>query len=243
VGKSDSDILKETIGQKAQAELHILLSDVLLSFSNAAAEFVDVFEDDILLKINLLDDQGETILEVDDHQKVNINKGAGKNNERIHLINDFEAISIAIQTDDMMKAWMGDVSIEVHNRLSAYIKYHVVSAKANLQWYEMQAGKKGPQFLSEITKTVKPLDDVENDEYSLRDVEICAEMLGKAIRRIDLRTGGAMVKFNTDHGRLEPILRTLATHLGYVLKRLNPDEIYELHRQDINASHSIRLKS
>ncbi len=242
MAKADSHTEQEVV-KKTGAELHILLSDVLLSYSNSAAEFVDVLEDELQLKINLQDDQGDIIQELDQRLKGSINKGAGKTDDRIKLKNDFEAVVIEIETDQMMKAWMGDVSLEIENKRSSYIKYRVISAKANLQWFEMQNDRDFKQFLSEITKTVKPVDNNDVQDYSLREVEICGEMLAKAIRKIDLRTGGAMVKFNTDHGRLEPVLQTLAHHLGYVLTKLSPEEIYDLHQQDINASHSIRLRN
>ena len=238
---ANTDSPNNTAAQTNRAELHLVLSDVLLSYTNSATEFVEVFEDEIQLKINLNDAQGELVLGVEERIIGDIKKDTGKNEGRLQLVNDFKTLTIDIDTDLMMKAWMGDVTIEIENKFSAYIKYRVLSAKVHLQWFEMQGGEAEKQFLSEITKTVKPVEYSEDENYTLRDVEICAEMLGKAIRKIDLRTGGAMVKFNTDHGRLEPVIRILAQQLGYVIKQLTPDEIYELHRQDINASHSIHL--
>ena len=81
------------------------------------------------------------------------------------------------------------------------------------------------------------------DSFTKRDIEICAEMLGKAIKKIDLRSRGALTKFSTDNGRLEPIIIAMGEKLGYEIKALELDEIRNLESRDMNVSHSIKLKS
>lgn len=67
-------------------------------------------------------------------------------------------------------------------------------------------------------------------------------MLGRAIRKIDVRTGKAMVKFNTEKGRLEPLLIGMAEKLGYVIESLDKPTIIKEDEKGNSVSHSISLK-
>lgn len=70
----------------------------------------------------------------------------------------------------------------------------------------------------------------------------CADMIGRSIRKIDLRTGGAYVKFNTDKGRLEPLIIGIGEKLGYIIEPLDKETILSLEADGKNVSHAIYLK-
>ncbi|GAB5407859.1 MAG: hypothetical protein BalsKO_02240 [Balneolaceae bacterium] len=67
-------------------------------------------------------------------------------------------------------------------------------------------------------------------------------MLNRSIRKIDLRIGGAYIKYNTDKGKLEPLIVGIADQLGYVVEALPKEIILDMESNDQNVSHSIFLK-
>jgi len=70
----------------------------------------------------------------------------------------------------------------------------------------------------------------------------CADMIGRAAKKIDVRTGSALVKFNTDKGRLESLIVGIAEKLGYEISALDKDTIARENEKDHSVSHVISLK-
>ena len=62
----------------------------------------------------------------------------------------------------------------------------------------------------------------------------CADMIGRAVRKIDIRTSGAYVKFNTDKGRLEPLIIGIAEKLGYTIEPLDKSDFLSMERAYLN---------
>lgn len=67
-------------------------------------------------------------------------------------------------------------------------------------------------------------------------------MIGRAVKKIDIRTGSALVKFNTDKGRLESLIIGIADKLGYKISSLDKQTIIREHEKDHSVSHMISLK-
>jgi uncharacterized protein YmfQ (DUF2313 family) len=66
-------------------------------------------------------------------------------------------------------------------------------------------------------------------------------LLAKAIKRIDLRTGTAYVKLNTEEGKYDPVLVVIAAQLGYQVEVLDDDTISDLLKRGQKATHLISL--
>ena len=96
--------------------------------------------------------------------------------------------------------------------------------------------------MSITTKKFKPPKITGKEVFSATEVLRCADMVSRSIKKIDLRVGGAYVKFNTDKGRLEPLIIGMADRLGYKIEALSPADIMNLESQGQNVSHSIFLK-
>ena len=67
-------------------------------------------------------------------------------------------------------------------------------------------------------------------------------MLGRAIKKIDLRTQQALVKFNIEKGNLEPMIIGMADRLGYTVTALDKEIIQREDEKGHSVSHSIQLK-
>ncbi|HBQ58719.1 MAG TPA: hypothetical protein DD671_03620, partial [Balneolaceae bacterium] len=96
--------------------------------------------------------------------------------------------------------------------------------------------------LSEFKKQFKPSAVTGKNKFSGIEVIKCADMLGRAIRKIDMRTETALVKFNTAKGRLEPLIIGMAEKLGYQIEVLDKDTIRREEERGNSVSHMISLK-
>ena len=67
-------------------------------------------------------------------------------------------------------------------------------------------------------------------------------MIGRSAKN-SLRTGGAYVKFNTDGGRLEPLIIGMSEKLGYIVEPLDKDTILAMEDDGKNVSHAIYLQN
>jgi len=225
-----------------KAKLEVKLSDVELSYTNTAPDFIDVYDDVIQLKLELLNECGETVVQPEQELSATFQKNSDEDHSKIRLKNSIKPLEFELTLDEIMEIWMGNYEIAVSNKYESYISYKPISAELELHWFQWRDVDSEYHFLSETKKNYNPKHDNNKEVYSIRDIEICAEMIGKAIQKIDLRTRGAVTKFNTDNGRLEPIIISIGDKLGYEIKALELVEIRQFALREMKVSHSITLK-
>jgi len=132
--------------------------------------------------------------------------------------------------------------MQIQSKFPRYVYYYVKEADHNLEWFQKDENSGEIRSLSATKKKYKPPKISGKEEFSSKEIMKVADMLARAIKKIDLRTKSAYVKFNTDKGRLEPLIIGLAERLGYEIEALERDFIRQLEREGIPASHKISLK-
>lgn len=153
-----------------------------------------------------------------------------------------ESIWFDIDVEQVTDIWIADLSFRIENKHSRYLAYYITKLDHQLEWLQPELRSGEIKSMSISTKKFKPPKITGKEMFSSVEVIRCADMIGRSVRKIDLRTGGAHVKFNTDKGRLEPLIIGIADKLGYVIDPLDKETIAELDREGKNVSHAIYLK-
>lgn len=152
-----------------------------------------------------------------------------------------EGIWFDIPMDAVKEVWLTDFNFYVESATPRYLSYYVLDVDHKIQW--LQVDESGSIIsLSEFKKTFTPPPVSEKESFTGAEILKCSDMLGRATRKIDVRTGKAMVKFNTEKGRLEPLLIGMADKLGYIIEPLDKATIIKQDEVDNSVSHSISLK-
>lgn len=146
-----------------------------------------------------------------------------------------------IPMERVKEVWLTDFKFYIESRSPRYLTYYISNVDHKVQW--LQKNNSGNIIsLSEFKKKFTPPPVSERESFTGTEILKCADMLGRATRKIDVRTGKAMVKFNTEKGRLEPLLIGMAEKLGYVIESLDKETIVKEDEKGNSVSHTISLK-
>lgn len=110
-----------------------------------------------------------------------------------------------------------------------------------IEWLQHDKLKNEISTVSVTKRTYTQPRIEQNVNYELDEIAKSAELLKKAINRIDLRTGSAYVRLNTEDGKLDPVIMIIAEKLGYSIKILDEETISELKKRGQKATHLISL--
>ena len=208
---------------------------------NDAPDFVDAREDHPLLTITPETDLKDLTDVFSNNFKLVLNKRKASDDT---LFWDMEqgGVWFDIQMDDVKEVWLSEFHFYLKSEKPRYLAYYLKNVEHHIKWLQPDAKSGVIKSLSNFKKRYSPPPVSEKDVYSGSEILKCADMLGRAIKKIDLRTKEALVKFNTEKGNLEPVLIGIADRLGYTVKVLEKEVISKEAQKGNSVSHSISLK-
>lgn len=235
-GPAFSEDLKE---DRQRLLFHI--QSIVCDVENSAPDFVNVENDELRLKFEPKTEVGLSgeFFSPDVHVKADEDYHK-QHPGQIRVIPQAD-FWVDLTMDQMKDLWVADYNFYIENSNPRYLSYFISSLQYKLLW--LQQSENGEiKVLSEYRKQYIPPQIKSHDQYTGSDIMKCTDMLARAIRKIDLRTGGALIKLNTENGRLESLIIGMASRLGYDIKPLRDEEIVNLEKNGGNASHSIQVK-
>lgn len=146
-----------------------------------------------------------------------------------------------IKMEEVKEVWLSDYEFLIESEKPRYLKYYIRNVKHNVEWLQFEPHAGEIRILSNMKKHYAVPTLNHKDRYSGAEILMCADMLGRAIQKIDVRLGSAMVKFNTDKAQVEPLLMSMAQKLGYEIDILEAQTIEAEKRKGNSVSHVIRL--
>jgi len=238
----DSEVLNRDLAE-GTARLYFSFDQIVCEVENSAPDFVDIKKDKPILTISVQDKYGDEVVEFDQDIKLKLNSfETDDSTGRAIFKTEEDGIFIDLNYDTIKDVWIGTLVLNIESNFSRYLHYYVREADHTLEWFQKDEKSGEIKSLSATKKKYKPPKVTGKEEYTSKEVMRTAEMLYRAIKKIDLRTKSAYVKFNTDKGRLEPLIIGLADKLGYQVQPLDKHTIRELEQDEISASHHIKLK-
>ncbi|MTI87012.1 MAG: hypothetical protein FH748_03480 [Balneolaceae bacterium] len=219
----------------------ITINSIHCTVENDAPDFVDVEEDQPVLRVEMEDEQNNLNRVF---EKIHPLVVADKKTKPPEYFFDLEEGGIWFDTEmeKVKDYWISEYNFYIESQKPRYLCYHIKNLEHKLQWLEQDNETGEIRILSEFKKKYVPPKITGTKEFKADEIMKCIDMISRAIQKIDLRSKGALVKFNTDRGRLESLIIGIADRLGYVVKVLEEEERREIERSGGNASHSIHLK-
>ncbi len=239
-----SKVLKQAYQSPLDADkvrILLKLQNIECIFENNAPEFIDVSRDEVTIEITPTSQikgkidglQASYPLTLRD-TKINSDKAIFELNQTF--------IFFDIDIDYVKDIWVSNIDFHLNSKFERYLFYYITSLDHQLEWLQTDIKTGEIKSLSISSKSYKVPIIAPHMRYSASEVIRCADMIGRSTQKIDLRTGGAYVKLNTNKGRLEPLIVSMAEKLGYVIKALDTETIQKMDANGKNVSHSIYLK-
>lgn len=214
---------------------------IICEVENDAPDFVDPLEDHPTLLINAVKEVNELTDAFQDQFELELNQRRTKGDQIVWNLKK-GGIWFDIEMDDVKKVWLSDFDFYIESQKPRYLVYYIKDVEHNIEWLQEDEKSGEIRSLSNFKKKFKVPQVSKKSTYKGAEVLKCADMLSRAVKKIDLRTGSALVKFNTEMGRLEPLLVGLSDKLGYKIEPLDKETIRNLETKGENVSHSITLK-
>lgn len=222
------------------ARIILTLNLIECDVENNAPDFITVEKDDPYLHIDLRDSD-MLISELSQPVSLSFHKHL-EEEERILLKPEFDCIWFDIDLDEVKNLWVNDLNFNVESEHPRYLAYYISKLNHEFEWLQCEVISGEIKTMSVTKKKFKAPLISGKERFNATEVIRCADMIGRAIRKIDIRTGGAYVRFNTDKGRLEPLIVGIADKLGYNVERLSQEEAEAMASNDKRVSHSFFLK-
>lgn len=207
---------------------------------NDAPDFIDPKEDLPKLKVSTEEDVSDLTDAFSQEYPLELNKR--KSSEGTFVWEMAQGgIWFDIKMDEVKKIWLSNFSFYIESEKPRYLAYYIKDVEHNIEWLQTDEKTGEIRSLSNFKKKFFPPKIPQKKTYSSSEILKCADMLGRAIRKIDMRTGSALVKFNTEMGRLEPLIIGIGDKMGYRIEALNKETINKLEEKGENVSHLISL--
>ncbi|MBO6525365.1 MAG: hypothetical protein JJ971_16165 [Balneolaceae bacterium] len=224
-----------------KARILLRLQGIKCEVENSAPDFISTKQDEVTLKIELPNDSKISISEFEKSYELKLKDYKKENQSAIFELQD-DSIWFDINIDHVKDIWVEDLGFVLESKNSRYLAYYIKELDHQFEWLQpdMKSGEIKTMSISKKKYKVPKISGKET--YTASEVIRCADMLNRSIRKIDLRIGGAYVKFNTDKGKLEPLIIGIADKLGYEIESLSKEIILDMEASGENVSHSIFLK-
>jgi hypothetical protein len=212
------------------------IEEIQLAVSNTIEDFFSPENDTVTLNIDLgklkvdgIKDEGYKLVKND------------KSKDSVTFNLPQNSIWFDLGIDEVSSVLNNSVQFKVQGSYPKHVSYFIKKLDYKIEWLQYDKSKEEISTVS-VTKRsfVQPRIE-QNVRYSVQTIAKSAELLNKAIRRIDLRTGSAYVRLNTDDGKLDPIIISIAEKLGYEVSVLDEETVDELKKRGQKATHLISL--
>ncbi|SMO91422.1 hypothetical protein [Gracilimonas mengyeensis] len=208
---------------------------------NDAPEFVDPFEDEPNLTLCPDVDVSGITNAFKKSYKLRLNKKESNEESIVWELSD-KGVWFDIKMDQVKDIWLADYHFQIESSKPRYLAYYISNLEHRIEWLQVHEKSGEIRSLSEFNKKFSPAPIAEKDTYTGSDILKCCEMLARAAKRIDLRTKSAMVKFNTEKGRLYSLLKGMAEKMGYDINPLDKETVLKKEQKGEMVSHLITLK-
>jgi len=223
--------------KEGEVRIVIKIEDINVEEENSAKEFVSSTDDEINLFLNLVDLDIKTI----DNEGFRLLNTSEENSMLESLSLEKESIWFDVDMSAMSDLLNNTIQFSIVGKYPKHINYFIKALNYKIEWLQYDKQK---DTISTVSVTKRNFTQSRNDstvKYSLEDVAKCAELLSRAIKKIDLRTGSSYVRINTDVVNFDPLLVVMAEKLGYQLEVLDENTIKEIHKEGRKATHIISL--
>ena len=235
-----SDAFGQPIGEK-KARILIRLKHIKCKIENNAPDFISAEKDKVVLKVDFSEDVKVSSAKLSYSFDLNLEKVKPAEQEVFFSLAQ-EYIWFDINIEEVKDVWVADLNFSIESHNPRYLAYYIKELDHQFEWLQPDI-KTGEIKTMSITKKRYKIPMFSGKEsFSATEVLKCADMLNRSIRKIDLRTGGAYVKFNTDKGKLEPLIIGIAEKLGYDIEPLERNVIMDMESSGERVSHSIFIK-
>ena len=195
---------------EGRARILLKLGIIECETENNAPDFITIENDKVYLKIDMPDAD----IRIDEFEKEYPVTFLRSNDGKTFFEFDGESIWFDINIDQVKDVWVADLSFRLLSNNSRYLAYYIKKLDHQFEWLQPDMKSGEIKSMSITTKKFKPPKITGKEVFSATEVLRCADMVSRSIKKIDLRVGGAYVKFNTDKGRLEPLIIGMADRLG-----------------------------
>jgi hypothetical protein len=222
---------------EGKVRIVIKIEDLKVDLRNSAEEFISAKDDKIYLFLKFTD----LDIKINQEKGYKLKGSFSKGEELVSLELDQESIWFDVQMSEMSNILNNTIQFSIAGKYPKHLSYFIKKLDFKIEWLQYDKQKDSISTVSVTKKSFSQSHSETDLDYTHDDISKASELLGRAIKKIDLRTGSSYVRLNTENGRLDPILITIAEKLGYQLEVLNEETINDLNKRGRKASHIISL--
>lgn len=226
---------------KGLIRIFLNVESISCQVENDAPDFIDPAEDKPRVKIMPQTDLVHLTNVFERTYPVTLDERRSKEELLVWQM-DEKGVWFDIDMDNVKEVWLSEFDFYLESEKPRYLSYFIREVEHKVQWLQKGKDKGEITSLSEFKKQFKPNPVTGKNKFDGMEVIKCADMLGRAIKKIDMRTETALVKFNTAKGRLEPLIIGMAEKLGYQIEALDKETIRRQDEKGNSVSHMISLK-
>lgn len=227
--------------QSGLIRIFLRINSVTCTLENDAPDFVKAEEDRPKLRVLPDSSVSEMTESFNTSLELQVNKRQSTDDKIVFDVAE-GGIWFDIPMEDVKQIWVSEFNFHIESEKPRYLAYYIKDVDHRIEWLQQDEKAGEIRSLSVHKKSFKPSPLSDRESYSGAEVIRCADMIGRAAHKIDIRTGSALVKFNTDKGRLESLIIGIADKLGYKISSLDRQTIIREHEKDHSVSHMISLK-
>ncbi len=224
---------------EGKVRIQLSLDLMLCKITNSAEDFLNLKEDNPRVQFVSLAEEVSEQMEPQ-YLEVFVPEGASTD-EEVRMGLKQASTWFDVNTDLVGEVWKSDFEFKVVSEYPKYLKYQIAKLNYTLQWLQKDPKNDEIRSVSISKKTFVPTPETEGAVYTLNDVAKVSDMLGRAIKKIDLRTGAAYVRFNDENGRLDPLIKVIAEKTGYHVIQVDKETARKLEIRGDRVSHIISL--
>lgn len=234
---SESKKAYELSIDEGKVRVVIKIEDIKVEIRNSIKEFITAQKDDINLFLSFTD------LEIKSNRKEGyiLEQISSKKSEQDSYSTQKESIWFDVDMSEMSNLLNNPIQFSIQGKYPEHLSYFIKELNYRIEWLQYDQKKESVSTVSVTTRSFTQPRIESNMSYSLEDISTSSELLSRAIKKIDLRTGSSYVKINSEYANLDPVMIIIAEKLGYQLEVLDEDAINDLQRRGRKATHIISL--
>ena len=224
---------------EGKVRIQVNIRNILCSIENLAPDFLNIWDDHpkLIVQTGALS-LADTIKSQELAVEVPENAKPG---EELSLIVKENQIWFDVDNELAGDIWSSTCVFRLKSEYERYLQYNIAQISYELKWLQHDLKDNVIRSISLTRKVFHPAPEEMEETFRLEEVIKVSDMLGRAIKKIDLRTGSAYVRFNDDNGRLEPLIIEMGKKLGYQIGRIDKSTREKMEIRGDRVSHIISL--
>tara|TARA_R110001599_G_scaffold1889_4_gene9930 strand:- start:391772 stop:392491 length:720 start_codon:yes stop_codon:yes gene_type:complete len=213
------------------------VDQVQVKISNSIKDFFSQKDDTVKLFVDL----GDLNIKGIKNEGYDLVKKKSKQNSDDSFALPEDIIWFDVDIEEVSNVLNNSVKFTIKGHYSEHVSYFINKMDYRIEWLQHDKVKDEISTVSVTKRNYTQPKLEQNVSYELEQIAKSAELLHKAINRIDLRTRSAYVRLNTEDGILDPVITIIAEKLGYDVKVLDEETVSELKKRGQKATHLISL--